>query len=75
MEEQILETIHSPELVLAGHGKELLALRHYTATVAGPKDVVVVYHEDKQLVITAFLTSNRVKLLRKRRMVWQRQSR
>jgi len=75
MEEQILETIHSPELVLAGHSKELLALRRYPATAAGPKDMVVVYREDKQLIITAFLTSNRLKLLRKRRMVWQRQSR
>jgi hypothetical protein len=41
----------------------------------GPKDMVVVYREDKHLIITAFLTSNRLKLVRKRTVAWQRQSR
>jgi hypothetical protein len=72
MESLILETIGAPDLILQGHGKELLALKHYDRTPVGPKNVVVVYCEDKQLVITSFLTSDRSKLLRKRRIVWQR---
>ena len=68
----ILETVSAPDVVLAGHDKELLAIRHYTATPLGTKDMVVVYREDKQLIITAFLTSDRFKLSRKRRTVWQR---
>jgi len=68
----ILETVRTPDLVLKGHGKELLALRHYSATPLGPKDMVVIYREDKQLIITAFLTSKSSKLLSKRRTVWQK---
>lgn len=72
MESLILETISAPDLILQGHGKELLALKHYDQTPLGPKDMVVVYREDKQLVITAFLTSDHSKLLKKRGTVWQR---
>jgi hypothetical protein len=68
MTERILETVRSPELVLLGHGNEFLAIRHYPATPVGPKDMVVVYREDKHLIITAFLTSDRLKLVRKRTM-------
>lgn len=28
----ILETVSAPDVVLVGHDKELLAIRHYTAT-------------------------------------------
>jgi len=72
MESLILETTSAPDLILQGHGKELLALKHYDQTPLGPKDMVVVYREDKQLIITAFLTSDHSKLLRKRRAIWQR---
>lgn len=75
MEAQILETVRSPELVLVGHEKELLALRCYPTTAVGAKDMVVVYREDKQLIITAFLTSDRPKLLRRRKTAWQRRNR
>ena len=71
----ILETVSAPDVVLAGHDKELLAIRHYTATPLGVKDMIVVYREDKRLIITAFLTSNRSRLSRKRRTIWRRQSR
>jgi hypothetical protein len=67
----ILETVRTPDLVLKGHGKELLALKRYIAPL-GPKDMVVIYREDKQLIITAFLTSKSSKLLSKRRTVWQK---
>jgi hypothetical protein len=43
-------------------------------TPVGSKDVMVVYREDKQLIITAFLTSDRSKLSRKRMAIWQRPS-
>ncbi len=70
----ILETVSSPDLVLAGHGSELLAVKHHAETPLGSKDMVVVYREDKQLIITAFLTSDRNKLLKKRRTLWREQS-
>jgi hypothetical protein len=72
MESLILETISAPDLILQGHERELLALKHYDQTPLGRKDMVVVYREDKQLVITAFLTSDHSKLLRRRRTVWLR---
>ena len=72
MESLIFETTSAPDMILQGHGKELLALKHYDQTPLGSKDVVVVYREDKQLIITAFLTSDHSKLLRKRRTLWQR---
>jgi hypothetical protein len=74
MTERILEAVRSPDLIPVGHAKELLAIRHYPATPVGPKDMVVVYREDKHLIITAFLTSNRLKLVRKRIVAWQKQS-
>jgi len=72
MAQLILETVHSPDLVLAGHGNEFLSVRHYPRTAVGSKDMVVVYREDRQLIITAFLTSNRLKLEQKRKAVWQK---
>ena len=75
LERLILETVRTPDFVLKGHGKELLALRHYSVTPLGPKDMVVVYREDKRLIITAFLTSKSSKLLEKRRTLWQRPTR
>jgi hypothetical protein len=74
MTERILEVVRSPELVLVGHGEELLAVRHCSETPVGPKDMVVVYREDKHLIITAFLASNRQKLVRKRTVAWQKPS-
>ena len=70
----ILDAVTAPDVVLAGHGKELLAVRHYEITRLGPKDLVVVYREDKQLIITAFLASNPQKLMRRRNSVWRRPS-
>lgn len=70
----ILETVNDPDLILEGHGRELLAMKHYATTPIGAKHMVVVYREDKQLIITAFLTSDPSKLLRKRQQVWQRRN-
>jgi hypothetical protein len=68
----ILGTVRSPDLVLAGHGKELLAVKRYLRTPFDGKDMVVVYREDRHLVITAFLVSNRLKLVRKRTVLWRK---
>ena len=74
METPITDSIASPDLVLAGHGRELVAVKHYAETPLGAKNMVAVYREDKHLIITAFLTSDRSKLVRKRTAIWQRQS-
>jgi len=68
----ILETLEDPDFVAEGHERELLAVRHYDETPIGSKDMVVVYREDKGIVITAFLTSKPHKITEKRRIVWQR---
>jgi len=71
-EHMILETIESPDYIIKGHKRELLAIKHYTETPLGPKDMIVVYREDKELIITAFLTSKAHKLLRRRPVIWQK---
>ncbi len=48
MRSLILETVSAPDLVLKGHGDELIALRHYGETPLGTKDMVGVYHEGKR---------------------------
>jgi len=58
----ILETFERPDYVIKGFKRELLAIKHYTETPVGPKDMIVVYREDKDLVIIAFLTSKAHKL-------------
>lgn len=71
-EDMIFETLEDPDFIVKGHKHELLALRHYDTTPVGSKDMVVVYREDKGIVITAFLTSKAHKMIEKRRMVWQK---
>jgi len=71
-EDMILETVEKPDYVVQGYNHELLAIKHYEETPRGPKDMVVVYREDKELIITAFLTSKIPKIVRKRRVIWQK---
>lgn len=71
-EDMIIETIEDPDFIVEGHKRELLAVRHYDVTPVGSKDMVVVYREDKGLVITAFLTSKAHKIIEKRRVIWQK---
>ena len=68
----ILETIERPDYIIKGYKHELLAIKHYTETLIGPKDLIAVYREDKELIITAFLTSKTHKLLRRRPIIWQK---
>jgi hypothetical protein len=71
-EHMILETVERPDYIIKGRKRELLAIKHYTETSIGPKDMIVVYREDKELIITAFLTSKAHKLLRRRLIIWQK---
>ena len=71
-EHMILETIERPDYIIKGYKHELLAIKHYTETLIGPKDMIAVYREDKELIITAFLTSKTHKLLRRRPIIWQK---
>jgi len=71
-EDMILETLEDPDFIVEGHKSELLAVRHYDVTPIGSKDMVVVYREDKGIVITAFLTSKAHRITEKRRIVWQK---
>lgn len=71
-EHMILETIEEPDYIIKGHNRELLAIKHYTETPIEPKDMIVVYREDKELIITAFLSSKTHKLLRRRPIIWQK---
>ena len=74
LESLILKTVNEPDLILRGHNNELLVMKYYGTTPLGAKVMVVVYREDKLLIITAFLTSDPSKLLKKRERVWQRQN-
>jgi len=71
-EHMILETIEKPDYIIKGYKRELLAIKHYPETLIGPKDMIVVYREDKELIITAFLTSKAHKILRRRPIIWQK---
>jgi len=71
-EGMILETLEDPDFIVEGYKRELLAVRHYDVTPIGSKDMVLVYREDKGIVITAFLTSKAHKITEKRRIVWQK---
>ena len=51
-EDMILETVEWPDFIVEGHKRELLAIRHYDVTPVGSKDIVVIYREDKGLIIT-----------------------
>lgn len=70
----VLESLSEPDIIVTGWIDELLAVRHYPKTVITEKNVVVVYKEIDErdgFVITAFMTSNLAKLL-KRGVLWQR---
>ena len=71
-ENLIIETVENPDYILQGWHKELIAIRFYTETPVGPKHLVVVYREDKGIIITSFFTSKVSKLLRRRKLLWKR---
>jgi hypothetical protein len=68
LREEVLEAVSAPECILAGHAGELLAVRHLDPRVG----LVVIYREttpEDGFVITAFLTTQLVKLQR-RQQTW-----
>jgi len=71
-EAMIIEAVEEPDIVVQGHEEELSAVRFYEVTPVGPKHLVVIYREDKGIIITAFLTSKADRLIRRRRVVWRR---
>ncbi len=71
--EKVIETVSSPDSIVRGHDRELLALKHYSDTSIGDKHCVVVYKEGENegFIITAFMTSKGDKLI-ERREEWQK---
>lgn len=69
----VFETIENPDYIVQGESNELIALRHYQKTSISEKNVVVVYNEavNNGFVITAFMTSNPEKIL-KRGVLWKK---
>jgi len=68
LRDEVPETISEPERILAGHGGELLAVRHLDPRTG----LVVIYREVTPadgFVITAFLTTQLSKLER-RQTLW-----
>ena len=68
LKEQVVQTVSSPERILAGNAGELMAVRE----VETGKWLVVIYREftDDGFIITAFLT-RRGRSLEKRQVVWR----
>jgi hypothetical protein len=64
---EVLETIKDPEVIYAGKSGEYIAIKN----IKNKKYMVVIYKElnNDGFVITAF-TTNRIKKLRKRRVIW-----
>lgn len=66
----VLETIATPDYVLSGKNKELLAVRKMNS-----HSLVVVYRETSPMdgfVITAFQTTKKYQLLRARKTIWRK---
>jgi len=68
----VLETVANPDYVVRGGEKEKLAVKFYPATPIGAKHLVVVYLENQEgFIVTAFMTSQLDKILR-RGVLWQK---
>ena len=48
-EDMTLETVKNLIAQVKGHKLELIAIKHYSQTPVGAKDMIVVYREDKEL--------------------------
>ncbi len=71
--EEIRESVESPDYVVEGWNRELLALRWCIKAPKEPKYLCVVYRElnGEGFIITAFFISRYGKLLR-RNVIWQK---
>lgn len=72
--DKVIETIEDSSYVVSGREGEKIALKHYQQTSISQKYVVAVYREKEQdgFLITAFMTSEEQRILRKG-IVWQKQ--
>ena len=74
LHEWVLTAIAEPDFIAWGWEKSLIAIQHILNTPIGEKHLIVVYREvtgEDGFVITAFMTSNARKVL-KRGVIWQR---
>jgi len=71
----VLETINDPDYIVAGKKEEILAIKSYKKTHIGPKYLICCYIEKNKegFVITAFMTSKIDNILKRRKILWQRQ--
>lgn len=71
--EKVIETVSSPDNIVYGHSKELLAVKHYSKTSIGEKHCVVVYKEENGdgFIVTAFMTSKGDKII-ERGEIWRK---
>jgi len=71
----VLETVNDPDYVVAGKKDEFLAIKFYRKTHIGSKHLVCCYREKAKegFIITAFMTSKTDSILKRRKILWQRQ--
>ena len=63
-QEKVLETVADPDRLVTGDLGATIALRYYDATNITEKTCIAIYRDEEDgFIITAFLTSNRIKLL------------
>lgn len=69
----VFETLEDPDFIIGGGQGEFIALRHYKKTAISEKNVIVIYKEQEKdgFVITAFMTSKPVKIIKKG-VIWKK---
>jgi len=71
--ELVLQTLSEPDFVLLRIKGEKLAIKGYSKTSISKKSCVVVFREnDEGFVITAFLTSQPSRILKKGQVIWKK---
>jgi len=69
----VFETLEDPDTIVSGEKDEFIAIKHYAQTSISTKHTVVIYKEEENdgFIITAFMTSQPEKILKKE-VVWKR---
>ncbi len=71
--DKLVETVSDPEIIVAGDEGESLALRLYAQTNITRKTMVAIFRDDPDgFIITAFMTSQPERIIRKRKILWKR---
>ncbi len=73
-EDLVIQTISEPEYIVKGWVNEKIACKNFKNTHLGEKWMIVIYKEDSKdgFIISAFMTSNIKKILR-RGILWPKQ--